>query len=108
MKSVTYVGPYGPATDPDTGDVLPGVRIPVDELGNLVWASAGDIIELPDHIADELVERGEAVHTSSASGAPPKSASKDDWAAYRAAQGHDVDGLTKDELIALPDTPPEV
>lgn len=107
-KSVTYVGPYGPATDPDTGDVLPGVRIPVDDVGNLVWASSGDTVELPDHIADELVERGEFVHASAASdtGAPPHAATKAEWEAFRAAQGHEVDGLTKDQLMALPDTAP--
>ncbi len=33
--------------------------------------------------------------------APTKSATKDDWVTYRAGQGHDTDGLTKDELVAL-------
>lgn len=107
MKSVTYVGPHGPATDAETGEVLPGLRIPVDDMGSLVWASTGDTVDLPDDIADELVDRGDFVHASAAAdnGAPPQSATKAEWEAFRAAQGHDVAGLTKDDLLALPDTP---
>lgn len=94
-KSVTYVGAHGG-----------GVNVQL-EVGQYVYADHSGPVDLPDDIADELVDRGEFVYASAASesGAPAKSASKDDWAAYRTAQGHDVDGLTKDDLIDLPDTP---
>lgn len=92
-KSVTYVGPAE-------------VNVQL-EVGRYVNVRPGGTVELPDDIADELVERGEALHasTTSDSGAPPQSATKEEWAAFRAAQGHDVDGLTKHDLIDLPDTP---
>jgi hypothetical protein len=94
---VTYVGGHGG-----------GVNVQL-EVGSYVFADHSGPVDLPDDIADELVDRGEFVYASAASesGAPAKSAGKDDWAAYRMAQGHDVEGLTKDELVALPDTAPE-
>jgi hypothetical protein len=32
---------------------------------------------------------------------PVASASKADWAAYAVQEGHDVDGLKRDEIVAL-------
>ncbi len=32
---------------------------------------------------------------------PNQSSTKDEWAAYRSAQGHDIEGLTKQTLIDL-------
>lgn len=97
-KSVTYVGPYtdGVYVQPTPGDI-----------DTRHFVVPGDTIELPDDIAEELVDRGEFVHASSTSesGAPAHSAPKDEWSAFRAVQGHDVDGLTKQELIDLPDAP---
>lgn len=58
-KTVTYVGPEQASVDED-GTVWPGVRIPVDDAGTFVTASTGDVIELPDHIADEFVADGRA------------------------------------------------
>lgn len=90
-KSVTFVGPEA------------DLSVQLD-VGQFAYVERGESVDLPDDIAEELVARGQFVHATD-SGAPPKSASKDEWAAYRAAQGHDVDGLTKDELVDLSDTP---
>jgi hypothetical protein len=93
-KSVTFVGPEA------------DLSVQLD-VGQFAYVERGDSVDLPDDIADELVERGQFVHASSTAdnGAPPKSATKDEWSAFRAAQGHDIEGLTKDELVELPDTP---
>lgn len=96
MSRVTYVGPN---TD--------GVFVQ-PEFGSRVYAAPGETIDVADDVAGRLVEQGEFIHAAAGGdGAPSKSAPKDDWLAWRAAQGHDVDGLTKDELIELPDTPEE-
>lgn len=98
-KSVTYVGPT-----PADGSV-----IQFGEFGDpagVTLVVTGDTVDLPDAVADELVDRGDAIHASATGhGEPPQSATKDEWSAYRAAQGWDIDGLTKQELIDLPDTP---
>lgn len=98
-KSVTYVGGYA--------DV--NVQL---EVGAYVFVERGSTIELPDEIADGLVERGDFVLASAASesGAPAQAATKDAWHAYRAAQGWPEDvlePLTKAELVELADTPQE-
>lgn len=101
MKHVLYVGPQGGGvviyTDRDAG-----------VSGPFVHATHDDPVELPDDIADELIERGEVTEVSAATGAPKRNATHDVWEAYRAAQGHDVTGLTKQQLIDLPDAPADV
>jgi hypothetical protein len=98
-KSVTYVGPYHGGVVVHPTEVGAG-----DEL--LVGPS--ETIDLPDDVAERLVEQGDFVHASrSGDGAPPHSALVAEWSAYRAAQGHNVTDLTKQQLIDLPDTPAE-
>lgn len=94
-KSVTYVGPT-----PADGSV-----IQFGDFGDpatQVLVVTGDTVELPDAVAEELIERGDAVHATS-SGDPPKTAPKEEWEHFRAAQGHDIEGLTKADLIDLED-----
>lgn len=94
-QSVTYVGPY------------PEVVVWLDD-DNFAVMSPGGVYDVPDDVAANLLEQGAVVHASAAGdGAPPHSATKDEWSAYRTAQGHVVDGLTKTELIELPDAPAE-
>jgi hypothetical protein len=96
MSRVTYVGPN---TD--------GVVVE-PTFGTQFYVAHRETVEVDEDVAERLVEQGEFVHAAAGGdGAPPKGAPKDEWSAYRAAQGHDVDGLTKDELIELPDTPQE-
>lgn len=95
-QSVTYVGPY------------PDVLVWLDDE-KFVVMEPGGVYDVPDAVAANLLEQGAVVHASaSGSGEPPQSATKDEWAAYRTAQGHLVEGLTKAALIELPDTPVEL
>lgn len=79
----------------------------------LIYAE-GD--EIPDEDLDELERQGLDVDAAkhrlearglASPGAPSKRAKVEVWAEYRAGQGHAVEGLTKDQLIELPDTPQE-
>jgi hypothetical protein len=66
----------------------------------------GKAFEVPDEFGRRLIEEQPGLYGSEDySAAPAKSAHRDEWEAYRAAQGHDVDGLTKAQLIELPDQP---
>lgn len=93
-KSVTYVGDYPEVV----------VWVTDDEF---VVMHQGDTYDVPDgDRLDALIEQGAVIVAAhGGGGAPPHSATKDEWSAFRAAQGHDVEGLTKAELIDLPDTP---
>lgn len=68
-----------------------------------VFMAAGVETDVPDELAHALVDEQPGVFSTTAT--PQKSASKESWAAFREAQGHDVDGLTKEQLVELPDTP---
>jgi hypothetical protein len=72
------------------------------------WAvfPRGEPVEVDDELAARLL--GEYPGTFSTGEHPQVSAPKDVWETFRAGQGHDVDGLTKQELIDLPDTPADV
>jgi hypothetical protein len=63
---------------------------------------------VPSNVTDEaltnLIELGYVEKAESSDGPPAKSASKGDWEAYARTQGatdEDLDGVTKDDLIAL-------
>lgn len=91
---VTYTGalPEGVVYDRDTNTNHEFVK--------------GRAFEVSDELGRRLRDQSPADWASKEyDPAPAKSASKADWEAYRAVQGHVVDGLTKDELIDLPDTP---
>ncbi len=88
---VTYRGPDGA-----------GVIIP--NAGEDIVAPFEVEVEVPDELGGRLLDEQRAWWLSpGVDASPPKSASKADWETFRAAQGYDVDGLTKDELIELGD-----
>lgn len=89
---LTYHGQHGPEVT--VGN--PGVVEPV-------FMPAGESVEVPDELAHALLR--DQPGTFSTGTTPQKSAPKEAWQSYRADQGHDVEGLTKEELIELPDTP---
>lgn len=99
----------GYVTD-DVAEVEPNLsKERVVRDGVLIYAE-GDVIA--DSDLDELERQGYDADAARARlgddaplKAPAKSAGKDAWAAYRAGQGHDVEGLTKEQLVELPDVP---
>ncbi len=66
--------------------------------GGRTTAKSGDGPQM-DH--PDVVDDPQAYAHDDNDGAPTKSATKDEWVTYRVGQGHDTDGLTKDELVAL-------
>ncbi len=59
-----------------------------------------DVVDDPEAYAhDDSAEAPEAYDDSAE--VPARSAVKADWVDFRAGQGYDTDGLTKDELVAL-------
>lgn len=91
---LTYIGPDGA-----------GVSVPYID-GDIVFAHGVPVDDVPDELAHRLLDEQPAWWSSpGVDPSPAKSASKDEWVAFRSAQGHDVEGLTKDELIDLPDVP---
>jgi hypothetical protein len=85
-KTITYHGTDGPQV----------------VVGETVF-DVGEPVEVDSDIADRLLDEYPGKFTSGDT--PAKSARKEVWETFRAAQGHDVDGLTRDELIDLPDAP---
>lgn len=71
-----------------------------------VTLEAGVERDVPDELARAVL--AEQPGTFTTGGTPPKAAHRDVWESFRASQGHDVTGLTKDELINLPDSPASV
>lgn len=66
----------------------------------------GTAIEVPDELGQRLADQAPA--DWSAKGyepGPAVSAEKAEWVAYRGEQGHGTDGLTRQQLIDLPDVP---
>lgn len=61
----------------------------------------GDTIDIDKTKAEHWVAIGLATASDDGDDAPARSATKDEWATHRAAQGHDVDGLTKQQLIDI-------
>lgn len=68
----------------------------------------GEAVDVPDELGQRLIDQAPGDWQSEDyDPAPAHSATKAEWVDYRAAQGHDVDGLTKEQLIELPDVPAE-
>lgn len=72
-------------------------------LDEQVWMEPGVETDVGDDLAHRLL--AEYPGTYSTGDQPQHSAPKAAWQSFRESQGHDVSGLTKDELINLPDTP---
>ena len=89
---LTYHGQYGP-------DVTVGNAA----LGESAAMSTGEPTEVPDDLAHRLLSEYPGVYSTGDE--PQQGAPKAAWQSFRESQGHDVSGLTKDELINLPDTP---
>jgi hypothetical protein len=89
---LTYHGQYGEVVTAGN----PG-------LGEGVVLSAGEPTEVPDELAHRLLAEYPGVYSTGDE--PQQGAPKAAWQSFRESQGHDVSGLTKDELINLPDTP---
>lgn len=70
---------------------------------NPVFMAAGVETDVPDELAHALIDEQPGVFSTGTT--PQKGAPRDAWAAFREQQGHNVDGLTKQELIDLPDAP---
>lgn len=68
--------------------------------------AAGEPGDVPDDVGHRLIREQPGVFSTQAH--PQVSAAKDEWAGFRAGQGHVVEGLTKQELIDLPDDPAEL
>lgn len=83
----------------------PEVTVGNPGLTEQVVMVAGQEADVPDELGHALI--GEQPGVFSTTATPQKGAHRDAWAAYREQQGHDVDGLTKQELIDLPDNPQE-
>lgn len=81
----------------------PEVTVGNPGLTEQVVMVAGVEADVPDELGHALI--GEQPGVFSTTALPQRSASKEAWAAFREAQGHDVDGLTKEQLIELPDIP---
>ncbi|CAN5837607.1 hypothetical protein BH24ACT5_BH24ACT5_04700 [soil metagenome] len=66
------------------------------------YGDEGDTIDIDKTKAEHWIAIGLATASDDdGDDAPARSATKDEWATHRAAQGHDVDGLTKSELVDL-------
>jgi len=68
-----------------------------------VWMETGVETDVDDDLAHALVAEYPGVYSTTDT--PQHGAPKPVWQSYRESQGHDVSGLTKDELINLPDEP---
>jgi hypothetical protein len=87
------------------GELPDGVVLDRDTYREYAFEQ-GKAFEVPDEFGRRLIEEQPGLYGSDDySAAPAVSAHKDEWAAYRQTQGHDVNGLTKQQLIELPDQP---
>lgn len=113
------VGPYFPsgmsdveaaiagATAGMSDDDIASVQDHAKNLGLGEDSSATDAQPLTDHVneigsgsSDSDDDGGDGP-----GGRPGSQAPKDEWVEYRESQGHDVEGLTVQQLKDLPDTP---
>lgn len=68
--------------------------------------TAGNALEVPDDLGQRLADQAPADWTAKGyEPGPAESAEKAVWVEYRTAQGHVVDGLTRQQLIDLPAAP---